>query len=202
MKKLTTLLLSLLITATVAIAGTPVQMEIGSELPATKQTFKDVSGSDLNLKDIAQENGLLVIFTCNSCPYVIAWQDRYPDISAFCKENNIGLVMLNPNEARRTSSDSYEMMQSHAKENSYDFYYALDQNHAFADALGATKTPDVFLFDADLKLAYKGAIDDNHKDATAVQESFLNEAMKNLLAGAEINPNTTRAIGCSIKRVQ
>lgn len=202
MKSLSAVTLLLFFTVSVIVAGTPMSFEIGAKLPDTETTFKDVSGTDLKLQDVAGENGLLVIFTCNTCPYVLAWQDRYPDIADYCRANGIGLVMMNPNEARRSTSDSYEAMQAHAKENDYDFYYALDENHQLADALGATKTPDVFLFDNELTLVYKGAIDDNHKDASAVQEKYLANALDNLLQGADIDPDVTKAIGCSIKRVQ
>jgi peroxiredoxin len=202
MKNLTIILLASLFSATTLFAGTPVPMEIGAKLPATDQVFTDVSGVDLTLEEVIGENGLLVVYTCNSCPYVLAWQDRYPEIAAMCQENGIGLIMLNPNEARRTSSDSFEKMVAHARENNYEFYYALDEKHTLADAMGATKTPDVFLFDRDKTLVYKGAIDDNYKDASAVSEHYLSDAIGKMMKGEEIDPNATKAIGCSIKRVQ
>ena len=202
MKSLLALLFASILTIGLVRAENPAPLEIGAELPSQDQVVKDVSGAELLLGDLALENGLLVIFTCNSCPYVLAWQDRYPGIAEFCDANDIGLVMLNPNEARRSSSDSYDAMQSHAKENDYDFYYAYDGNHVIADAMGATKTPDVFLYNENLKLAYKGAIDDNHRSAKNVAEPFLNNAMSNLINELEIDPNATKAIGGSIKRVQ
>lgn len=200
MKHLSIILLSCLLIVGSATAGE--QLEIGDKLPKSEQTFKDVSGKDITAAGVAGENGLLVIFTCNTCPYVLAWEDRYPAIAEAAKQHGIGLMMVNPNEARRTTSDSYDAMVEKAKESNYDFYYAMDNNHQLADALGATKTPDVFLFDSEMMLKYKGAIDDNYKDASAVQATYLSDAMTNMFAGETIDPNATKAIGCSIKRVQ
>ena len=186
-----------------AFAGDDVisPIAVGTELPDENSLVKDISGNDLNIIDLAGENGLLLLFSCNTCPYVIAWEDRYPEISKICAENEIGFVVLNPNEAKREGADSYTAMQTKAEETGYDFYYAVDENHKWADALGATKTPDVFLFNSDLKLAYQGAIDDNMKVASEVKEAFLKNAVSKMIAGEEINPATTKAIGCSIKRI-
>jgi len=183
-------------------AGIPGQLEIGDDAPRTEQGMKEIGGSEVTLSEISGENGLLVIFSCNTCPYVIAWEDRYNRIAEMCKMNGIGFILVNPNEARRSGVDSYDEMKKHAKAKNYDFPYAVDFNHELADAFGAKKTPDVFLFDSDMKLVYKGAIDDNHKSAEAVKKAYLADALTNLIAGEQIKPSSTLAIGCSIKRVQ
>ena len=112
-------------------------------------------------------------------------------------------MLVNSNEAKRKGADSMDEMKNHAKEKGYlDFAYVVDQNHVLADAFGATKTPDVFLFNSDLELVYKGAIDDNSKNKGGVEEPYLMNAVKALSSGEEITPATTKALGCSIKRIK
>lgn len=188
--------------STAAIAGVPEALRIGAGVPMGDAKLKDISGSELTLNGAKGENGLLVVFSSNTCPYVLAWQDRYDQVAAMCKENGIGMILLNSNAARREDSDSFEAMKQLARENNYTYPYALDFNHEVADAFGAMKTPDVFLFNKAGSLVYRGAIDDNHKDATLVKEAYLKDAIASMLAGKEINPSTTLAIGCTIKRVE
>lgn len=177
-------------------------LEIGTTAPSADHKMKDISGKEISMNDVKGENGVLVIFSCNTCPYVIAWEDRYPQIAKNCAENGIGLLVVNPNEKQRDDKDSFEAMVEHAKEVGYDFPYVVDEYHQLADAMGATKTPDLFLFDGDLKLVYRGAIDDNMKQPEKVSNYYIQNAVNNLKAGAPIDPNTTKAIGCSIKRVE
>ncbi|OWY21376.1 thioredoxin family protein [Sphingobacteriales bacterium UPWRP_1] len=179
----------------------PASLEIGTPLPKSDLKMADVSGSELSANEIKGENGLLVIFSCNECPYVIGWEDRYPKIAEFCQLNKIGLMVVNSNEAQRDKEDSPEAMKKHAMEKGYNFPYLLDKNHQLADALGATRTPDLFLFDKDLKLAYKGCIDDNMKEPEKVQQFYIKNAVNSLVAGQPIDPNVTKAVGCSIKRI-
>lgn len=177
-------------------------LEIGATAPSADHKMKDISGKEISMNDVKGENGVLVLFSCNTCPYVIAWEDRYPQIAKNCAENGIGLLVVNPNEKQRDDKDSFEAMVEHAKEANYDFPYVVDAYHELADAMGATKTPDLFLFDGDLKLVYRGAIDDNMKQPEKVSNYYIQNAVNNLKAGAPIDPNSTKAIGCSIKRVK
>lgn len=112
------------------------------------------------------------------------------------------MVLVNSNEAQRENEDSPEEMKKRAKEKNYKCNYVVDKNSELANAFGAKTTPHVFLFDKEMKLAYMGAIDDNIKDAEMVNESFLLSAIDNLAAGEAIDPQDTKAIGCSIKRVK
>lgn len=177
------------------------QIAIGTSLPGGDIEVVDISGETLTLEGVAGSNGLLVVFSCNTCPFVWGWEDRYFHVAEFCRANDIGLILLNPNEARRDGGDSFEDMQEYARDKGYDFYYALDKDHALADLFGATRTPDVFLFNQDMVLVYKGAIDDNMKEPEKVEESFLKNALSNMLAGVDIDPDFTKAIGCTIKRL-
>jgi DNA-binding ferritin-like protein (Dps family) len=145
------------------------------------------------------ENGLLVNFSCNTCPWVEAWEDRYNPIANLAKEHGIGTVALNPNAAYRNKGESMEDMQERAKQKGYEFYYALDENAKMASAFGATRTPHIYLFDSDMELVYRGAIDDNAKSADDVENEYLMDAIKNLAAGNEIEPKTTKSLGCTIK---
>lgn len=177
------------------------QLAIGDKAPKSELKMMGIDGKSSSLKDLKKENGVCVIFSCNTCPYVIAWEDRYNELNKYCKANNIGFVLVNSNEAKRSGDDSMAKMKAHAKEKGYDgFAYVVDEKHVLADAFGATKTPDVFLFNGDLELVYKGAIDDNSKDKSAVEEPFLKKALEAMKAGLPIDPVETKAIGCSIKR--
>jgi DNA-binding ferritin-like protein (Dps family) len=191
--------------AVVLLAFLPVEnqladrLEIGAKAPLADVEVTDVSGEVLTLKEVAGENGLLVNFSCNTCPWVEAWEDRYNPISKMAEENGIGVIMLNPNAAIRDNGESMQDMRARAKSSGYDFYYALDEGAKLAEAFGATRTPDIFLFNSDMELVYTGAIDDNAKSAQEVDQHYLKDAIQNLVAGKEINPKTTKALGCTIK---
>jgi peroxiredoxin len=177
-------------------------LKIGDSAPLTQTQMKDISGEMISLEKIKGEKGLLVIFSCNTCPFVIAWEDRYPKLGEICKKENIGMVLINSNEAKRDKDDSFDAMVAHAKEKNYNSYYTMDENSQLANAFGAKTTPHVFLFNSELKLVYKGSIDDNSKDASKVENHFLSDAILNMAGGKKINPNDTKAVGCSIKRVK
>lgn len=183
-------------------------LSIGASLPAAEMKMLDVSGKEVSLKEASGKNGLLVIFSCNTCPFVIGsegsagWEGRYPELGAFSQRMGVGMVLVNSNEAKRDAGDSFADMQERYKSKKYSGHYVLDKNSAVADAFGARTTPHVFLFDKDMKLVYKGAIDDNVGNPSEVKEKWLHNAMTNLVANKPIEPATTRNIGCSIKRVK
>ena len=181
----------------------PEQLQIGDAAPKTNLQMNGIDGAKASLNDVAKPGGLLVIFSCNSCPYVLGWEDRYNEISNICNQFQVGFVLVNSNEAKRSGADSMEKMVEHATEAGYSsFAYLEDANHVLADAFGATKTPDVFLFDAAMNLVYKGAIDDNMKDKNEVQISYVKKALTSMVSGEIIDPQSTKAIGCSIKRIK
>lgn len=175
------------------------RLEIGAKAPLTDVEVEDVSGEILTLEEVAGENGLLVNFSCNTCPWVAAWEDRYNPIAELAEENGIGVIALNPNTSIRDGGESMQDMQERSKSSNYQFYYALDKNSRLAEAFGATRTPDIFLFNSDMELVYTGAIDDNAKSAEGVDETYLEDAIHNLVAGEEISPEKTKALGCTIK---
>ena len=184
-------------------------LNIGATAPLQDIMMKDVSGESISLKSIAQDNGLLVIFTSNLCPFVVGngsksegWEGRYPEIYDLASKSEIGMVLLNSNEAVRTKGESMDDMQKRYTDKGYKGYYAVDSNHELADAFGAMTTPHVFLFDKNMKLVYRGLIDDAVENSKNVKEPYLKNAMKALLSGNRIDPNSTRQMGCSIKRVE
>lgn len=175
------------------------ELAIGSKAPMTDVQVQDVSGEMLTLAEVAGENGLLVNFSCNTCPWVEAWEDRYNPIAQLAKENGIGVIALNPNAAYRSRGESMDDMKQRAQASNYQFYYALDENAQMAEAFGATRTPHIYLFNANMELVYRGAIDDNAKSAGDVQNPYLKNAIEDLATGTEINPKTTKSLGCTIK---
>lgn len=177
-------------------------LAIGAEIPMAEYKMEDVSGEIVSLNSVQKKNGLLVIFSCNTCPFVLGWQDRYIPIGDWTLENNVGFVLVNSNEAQRKDVDALEKMREHAAHNKYNTFYVVDENSQLADAFGATRTPEVFLFDKNGILVYKGAIDDNSEDADAVKKPYLGVALQNLLTETPNDPNATKSIGCTIKRLK
>lgn len=184
-------------------------LPIGKKAPKTDLIMKDVSGKDISLEKAAGENGLLVIFSCNTCPFVVGngsksegWEGRYPEIADMAEKEGIGMVLVNSNEAKREKGDSMEDMKKRYAEKNLKGYYVLDQNHVLADAFGALTTPHVFLFDSKMKLIYKGAIDDSVDSSEEVEQPYLKDAIKAYKTGEKIDPNSTKQLGCSIKRVK
>ena len=181
-------------------------LAVGSQAPLSASKMENIDGKKLSLQDIKQSNGLLVIFSCNTCPFVVGtgdkegWEGRYNGISADCKAKNIGMVLVNSNEAKREKGDNLNDMKARAEEMGYTMAYVLDKNSDLANAFGATTTPHVFLFDKDLKLVYRGKIDENVDNAANVKEPYLKNALQNLVDGKIIDPQETKSMGCSIKR--
>lgn len=176
-------------------------LDIGEHFPLQNEKIENVvDETSKSMDSYKSDNGLLVIFSCNTCPFVVAWEDRYPMISEIAQNNNVGFVLVNSNFAKRDGDDSKESMKLHAKNHSYKWPYLIDDESSLANAFGAQTTPHVFLFDKDLKLVYKGAIDDNYKDASKVEEFYLKNAIESLGKGKEIEVKETRNLGCSIKR--
>ncbi|MBN2263385.1 MAG: redoxin family protein [Prolixibacteraceae bacterium] len=197
MKQITFILL--LLSATLANAQFPI-LNIGDQLPQSEKMECATSNKNANIDQLKGENGTLVIFSCNTCPFVVAWEDRFPMVDKIAKENKVSMVLVNSNYNNRNGVDSFDAMKSHAKNNNYKWPYLLDDESELANAFGAQTTPHVFLFDKNNKLVYKGAIDDNHKDAKQVKEFYLKDALNNLGQGKEIGIKETRNLGCGIKR--
>ncbi len=181
---------------TAAVAG---ELEIGSDIPMADVKMVDVSGKKVSLNDAVGENGLLVVFSCNTCPWVDAWEDRYISVSKLSQKKGVGMIAINPNQGSRNKGDGMVDMQTRAKKAKYDFYYTLDKGSKLASAFGASKTPHIYLFNNKGTLVYRGAIDDNARKPKKVEKAYLMDAIDAMVAGEKIGTASTKALGCGIK---
>ena len=176
-------------------------LPIGAPLPKADQKLMDITGKEITLKSAMKENGLLVMFSCNTCPVVIKNQVRAKEICQYSLSQNVGVVVLNSNEANRSDNESLDAMKDYAKSQAYNWHYAVDKNNVLADAFGANRTPECFLFDKAGKLVYHGAIDDNPTDESSVKRHHLKEAINELVNGKNVSVKETKSVGCNIKRI-
>jgi thioredoxin-related protein len=200
MKKSYSILFAGFLFALLAFQSGNVVLPIGAEMPKANHQMKDISGKQVSMKNALKGNGVLVMFSCNTCPYVVKNEQRIITAGELAAKLNIGFIIINSNEAYRETEDSFEAMKAYAAEKKYNWYYVVDQNSEVADAFGANRTPECFLFDKNLTLAYHGAIDDNPSDETAVKRQHLREAMMELSSGKSIAVKESRSVGCTIKR--
>ena len=200
MKFYKTLFIALLLLSTSLFAQKYPTLNIGQKMPMQQVKIFDISEESMTLNENIKSNGILVVFTSNSCPFVVMWEDRYKLVEEIAKENNLDLFYVNSNYKKRDGDDSFEKMQDHAKKMNYQFPYVLDKKSELANKFGAKTTPHIFLFSNENKLVYKGSIDDNHKDIKSVKKFYLKHAIKQLIAKETVELNETKAVGCSIKR--
>lgn len=197
MKLLLTLIASLALIATADIK----ELEVGKTGPMFDYKMTTTEGTETSLAQIKKANGTLLIFTSNTCPWVHAWENRYNEVAQMAAAANVGVIYVNPNEATRAEGESLADMRKRKQDKGYAFTYALDKDHKLADAYGATRTPHVYLLDKNNKLVFVGAIDDNSRDRDAVDAYYIKDALADLTAGRAISTPTSRALGCTIKRL-
>jgi Redoxin len=170
-------------------------LPIGAPIPKPEVKLKDISGKEVSFTEAQKKNGLLVMFSCNTCPVVRKYQSRTLAAAALAAKNDIGVVLLNSNTGTRDDGDSFDDMKAYGKRQAYNFFYVLDDNSVMADAFGANRTPEVFLFNKDKKLVYHGAIDDNANGEDQVSRKHLTIAIDELIGGKEISMKETRSVG-------
>lgn len=175
----------------------PTGYKVGDK--ATDFKLKSVDNKMYSMADYKDAKGFIVIFTCNHCPFAVKYEDRIIDLAKRYKSKGYVLLAINPNDPAAQPEDSFELMQKRAKEKKFTFPYLFDEGQKIYPQYGATKTPHVFLLDKNLVVKYIGAIDDNVEDASQVKEKYLENAIAALEKGQEPTPNTTKAIGCTIK---
>jgi len=181
-------------------------IQLGDSAPLADAKMESTLGEKISLLDLKKENGLLVIFSCNTCPFVVGggkfegWEKDYNRIFRSVKNSSIGMVLVNSNEAKRKDGDSMKDMKARAAEKTYAMQYVLDKNHKLADAFGARTTPHVFLFDAEMKLVYSGAIDNTWNPAEKEKVDHLEDALEEFTSNKTITNQATAPKGCSIKR--
>ncbi len=174
--------------------------EIGDE--ATDFSLLNVDGKVVSLADYPDAKGFIVIFTCNHCPFSIAYEDRINALNEKYEKQGFPVIAINPNDPEAQPRDSYELMKVRAKEKDFTFPYLFDEGQKIYPQYGATRTPHVFVLNKEKDkniVRYIGAIDDNYEDPSDVSEHYVEDAVNALLSGEEIAVPETKAIGCSIK---
>jgi len=158
-------------------------------------------GTDDNKHSLSEYANKIVavIFSCNHCPYVRAWEDRMIKIQADYASKGAQLVAINANDASKYPDDSFQNMKVRAREKKFNFPYLRDEDQKVATAYGAQRTPEVFLFDTKKTLQYHGAIDDNYDDPNAVKVQYLRNALDAILNGTKIPTAETAPVGCTVK---
>lgn len=196
--------LSMLMTLVLVLALTQAAFAQGYKIGDTATDFKlkNVDGKMVSLADYKDAKGFIVIFTCNHCPYAIAYEDRINALDAKYKALGYPVIAINPNDPAAQPQDSYELMQKRAAEKNFSFPYLFDDGQKIYPQYGATKTPHVFILQKDknkLAVRYIGAIDNDYKNPAQVTERYVEDAVNALLAGKKVERTTTVAIGCTIK---
>lgn len=176
-------------------------LQIGDRIPNEGLPMMSTDNRPVTLVEAKTTRGLLVMFSCNTCPYVIKAQPKTLEAITYAKRLGIGMVIVNSNEAQRSAEDSPEAMKAYAEGQQYSVPYVRDDASMMANAFGATRTPEVFLFDGNGKLVYKGALEDNPAEPSKSKMSYAAEAMRALSENKPINPAETKSIGCGIKRM-
>ncbi|MBC35415.1 MAG: thioredoxin family protein [Bacteroidetes bacterium] len=196
MKKNILLIFSLILTTALFAGG----YKVGDKADNFK--LKGVDGKKVSLKDYSDEKGVIVIFTCNHCPYAKLYEDRIIALNNEYAPKGFPVVAINPNDPEVQPEDSFDLMKVRAEEKGFTFPYLFDAKQEVYPAFGATRTPHVYLLKnkgGDFYVKYIGAIDDNARDASKVEEEFVATAIDALMAGERVATTETKAVGCSIK---
>ncbi len=174
-------------------------LAIGAAIPMRDAIMKNTDGRTLSIGQAAGKKGTLVMFICNHCPWVKAWQPRIAEVGNAAVQAGIGVIAVNANDPVAYPEDEFDVMVTRAKEVGYAFPYVVDATSDVARAFGAARTPEVFLFDAKGKLVYHGAIDDNAQHPEQVKARYLTDAVAAVAAGKKVKTAETKALGCGIK---
>jgi len=169
---------------------------------ATDFKLKNIDGNMVSLADYTDTKGFIVIFTCNTCPYAVKYEDRIIALDKKYASKGYPVIAIMPNDPDVQPGDSMEAMKARAASKGFTFPYLMDEGQKIYPQYGATKTPHVYLLEKTKEgnvVRYIGAIDDNYKDASAVNVKYAENAVDALLDGKEVPETKTRAIGCSIK---
>jgi len=185
----------------VGISAFTMPAEGGYKVGDTASDFKlkNVDGKTVSLADFKDAKGYIVIFTCNHCPFSVAYEDRIIALNNKYASQGYPVIAINPNDPAVSEGDSFELMQERSKEKAFTFPYLFDDGQKVFPVYGATRTPHVFLLDKNRVVKYIGAIDDNVNEPKSVQVKYLENAIEALKSGKEIKTSYTKAVGCSIK---
>ena len=201
-KVLSSLLLVLLVSVLTISANKSVDEGYDIGDIATDFKLKNIDGNMVSLSDYKEAKGFIVIFTCNTCPYAVAYEERIVALDKRYKEKGYPVIAIMPNNPDSKPGDNFGAMQKRAKVKGFTFPYLMDEGQKIYPQYGATKTPHVYVLQKTTKgneVKYIGAIDDNYQDVDAVEVKYTEDAVDALLNGKEVPETKTRAIGCSIK---
>ena len=173
-------------------------MSLALDEKAPSFELPGVDGRTHSLDEYADSDVLVLIQSCNHCPYVLAWQGRMAEIQRDYADRGVRLVAFNSNDASRYPADSFDAMRGRAEQEGFNFDYLHDEDQSLARTLGSERTPEVFVFDRARRLVYHGAIDDN-RDETAVGTHYLRDALDAVLRGGEPPVAETTPVGCTVK---
>jgi peroxiredoxin len=165
-------------------------------------TLKGVDGKQVSLSDYNDQKGVILVFTCNPCPFAKAYEQRIINLHKIYSDQGYPVVAINPNDVEISPDDTMENMKARADEKNFPFVYLKDETQEVYKTYGATKTPHIYLLqntDGKFKVRYVGAIDDNAMEEASVSEKYLENAIAALVSGTKPKPATTKAIGCTIK---
>jgi peroxiredoxin len=165
------------------------------ELPDTEGVTHGLPGDG----DGEAAPATVVVFSCNHCPYALAWHDRLLDVARDYAGRGVRVLMINPNDAERFPRDSLDAMRERVRaDGGWPLPYLRDEDQSVARAYGAKTTPDVFVVAADGAIAYRGAPDADHGDAS-LRAEWLRAALDDVLAGRPVDRAETKPVGCSVK---
>ncbi|ADR21434.1 thioredoxin family protein [Marivirga tractuosa] len=188
---------SILLIALVAFSFKNDGYDIGDK--AMDFSLKNVNGEMVSMDDYDEAKGFMIIFTCNSCPYSVAYEDRIIALHEKYADKGVPVIAINPNDDEKSPKDSFKKMIVRAKEKGFPFPYVYDETQEITRAYGATNTPHVYVLDADRTVKYIGAIDNNTKSAEKADKKYVEDAVDAVLNGKEVLERKTKAIGCTIK---
>ncbi|HMB99580.1 MAG TPA: thioredoxin family protein [Flavobacteriaceae bacterium] len=176
----------------------------GYEIGDVATDFKllNVDGNMVSLSDYKDAKGFILTFTCNTCPYAVAYEDRIIALDKKYASKGYPVIAIMPNNTDVKPGDNMDAMKARAKSKGFTFPYLIDDGQKIYPQYGATRTPHMFVLEKTKKgnvVRYIGAIDDNYKDASAVKEKYVENAVDALLSGKSVEKTETKAIGCTIK---
>jgi peroxiredoxin len=172
-------------------------LSINSKLPSFN--LKGIDGNFYSPDSFIGANALVIIFSCNHCPYVQAYEERMIELQKKYKDKGVYLVAINSNDDVSYPNDSFDNMKARAGEKNFNFHYLRDDDQSTAKAFDATHTPEIFVFNSKSELVYHGKIDDNWQEPEKVVNHYLEDALVELLENKEISVPETYSIGCTIK---
>jgi len=172
-------------------------LQIGSPIP--EFNLLSIDGKKYSLNFFKDKKALIIIFSCNHCPYVQAYENRIMAIQKDYEGKGVSVIAINSNDAIQYPEDSFEEMKKRTAFKKFNFVYLTDEDQSVAKNFDAAHTPEIFLFNEERKLVYHGKIDDNWKEEQKVKTQYLRDALDELLSGKEISVPETFSIGCTIK---